>query len=180
MTARVQVFVCGEVTRGDDAAGPAAAALLPASVLDRVEIVAAGQLDVQLLLDLPAGAPCVVVDAVAGLTPGEVWVRPLADLVDRARGRAGTGPVPRSSHELPPDQVLALAATLRDAPPAGTFVGIGGACWDVGTPLSPSVQTGLPALVAAIAAAVADAAGDRPPPSRGTGPKVRPARGYSG
>ena len=53
------------------------------------------------------------------------------------------------------EQVLNLAATLRDAPPAGTFVGIGGACFDIGTPLTASVAAALPSLVAAIAAEVA-------------------------
>ncbi len=142
------------------------------------EIVAVGQLDLLLLLDLPAEAPCVVVDAVAGLAPGEVWVRPLAALVDRAaadtgradaeragdargrgRGASGRALQPRSSHELPLEQVLALAATLRGAPPAGTFVGIGGSVWDVGTPLSWPVAAGLPAFAAAIAAAIEACAG---------------------
>src|SRR5664280_868115 len=61
----------------------------------------------------------------------------------------------RSTHELPLEQVLALAATLRDAPPAGTFVGIGGGCFDVGTPLTAPVARALPAFAAAIAAEVA-------------------------
>ncbi len=156
MTERVPVFVCGEPYRGDDAAGQAAVELLAPAVRDRVDVVAAGQLDLLLLLDLPADAPCVVVDAVAGIASGEVWVRPLATLVDRARGLAegGRAPEPRSSHELPLEQVLALGATLRTAPPAGTFVGIGGSCWDVGAPLSPAVEAALPAFAAAITAAV--------------------------
>jgi hydrogenase maturation protease len=156
MSARVPVFVCGEPARGDDAAGLAAVDLLPPDVRARADVVEAGQLDVLLLLDLPANAPCVVVDAVAGLAPGDVWVRPLAALVSRARALAegGNAPEPRSSHELPLDQVLALAATLRDVPPAGTFVGIGGSRWDVGAPLSAPVAAGLPAFAAAIAAAV--------------------------
>jgi len=159
VTARVPVFVCGEPARGDDAAGLAAVELLPPGVLAHAEIVAVGQLDVLFLLDLPAEEPCVVVDAVAGLTPGEIWVRPLAALVDRARALADAAraPEPRSSHELPLEQVLALAAILRDAPPAGTFVGIGGSCWDVGTPLTAPVAAGLPAFAAAIAAAIDDA-----------------------
>lgn len=158
--ARVPVFVCGEPARGDDAAAYAAVELLPPDVRARADVTEAGQLDVLLLLDLPADAPCVVVDAVAGLPPGEVWVRPLAALVDRARGPAGSGqaPEPRSSHELPLDQVLALAATLRERPPAGTFVGIGGSCWDLGAPLSAAVAAALPAFAAAIAVAIAGAA----------------------
>jgi hydrogenase maturation protease len=153
---RVPVFVCGEPARGDDAAGFAAVDLLPAEVRARSEVHAVGRLDVLVLLDLPADEPCVVVDAVAGIEPGETWVRPLAMLVGRAQSLAGTGraPEPSSSHELPIEQVLALAATLRDAPPAGTFVGIGGSCWDLGSPLSAPVVAGLAAFAAAIAAAI--------------------------
>jgi hydrogenase maturation protease len=157
---RVPVFVCGEPTRGDDAAGYAAVELLSPAARELSDVVPAGQLDVLFLLDLPDDRPCVVVDAVAGLAPGEVWVRPLAALVDRARAleRSGRAVEPRSSHELPLEQVLALAATLRDRPPAGTFVGIGGARWDPGAGLSDAVVAALPAFAAAIGAAVEAAA----------------------
>jgi len=157
---RVPVLVCGEPLRGDDAAGPAAVELLAADVRARAAVTAVGQLDLLVLLDLPADTPCVVVDAVAGLPAGEIWVQPLAAVVDRGRDRAGSGrvPEPRSSHELPIDQVLALAATLRERPPAGTFVGIGGERWDLGASLSPAVVAALPAFAAAIAAAIEEAA----------------------
>jgi hydrogenase maturation protease len=150
------VFVCGEPARGDDAAGFAAIGLLPAGTLARAEVIEAGQLDVQLLLDLPADAPCVVVDAVAGIRPGELFVRPLSEIVGatQARAVAGATPALRSSHELPLEQVLALAALLRPAPPAGTFVGIGGECFDFGTDLTPAVRDALPGVAAAIAAEV--------------------------
>ncbi len=160
--ARVRVFVCGQRDRGDDAAALAAVELLDPAARDRVDVVEAGQLDVLLLLDLPDDAPCVVVDAVAGIPPGQIWVRPLAALVDRAHALAdgGRAPEPRSSHELPLEQVLALAATLRAAPPAGTFIGIGGSGWDVGSPLTTAVAAALPAFAAAIADAVAALAPD--------------------
>ena len=166
MTARVPIFVCGERARGDDAAGFAAVALLPPGLREQVDVVPVGQLDILFLMDLSADAPCVVVDAVAGLRAGEVWVRPLAALVNRARAlqAAGRAPEPRSSHELPLEQVLALAATLRDAPPAGTFVGIGGSCFDVGTPLTAPVAAALPAFAAAIAAEVVAFAVREPQP----------------
>jgi hydrogenase maturation protease len=153
---RFPVFVCGEPARGDDAAGFAAVELLPARVLDRVEVIRAGFLDVQLLLDLPAEVPCIVVDAVAGIRPGALIVRPLAEIVraTRARAEAGATPALRSSHELPLEQVLSLAALLRPAPPAGTFVGIGGARFDVGTDLTPAVRAALPGFAAAIAAEI--------------------------
>ncbi len=166
MSSRVSIFVCGERARGDDAAGFAAVDLLPPDLRERADVVPVGQLDILLLMDLPIDAPCVVVDAVAGLAAGEVWVRPLATLVDRAHAlqAAGHAPEPRSSHELPLEQVLALAATLRDAPPAGTFVGIGGACFDVGAPLTASVAAALPSFAAAIAAEVVAFAGPEPVP----------------
>lgn len=166
MTTRVPIFVCGEPARGDDAAGFAAIELLPPDLLERAEVVPVGRLDILFLLDLPADAPCVVVDAVAGLRPGEIWVRPLAALVDRARvlTAAGRAPEPRSSHELPLEQVLELAATLRDAPPAGTFVGIGGGCFDVGTPLTAPVADALQRFAAAIAAEVVAFAGKEAAP----------------
>jgi hydrogenase maturation protease len=152
----VPILVCGEAARGDDAAGFAAAELLSPETLAVAEVVQAGQLDVLLLLDLPRDAPCVVVDAVRGLAPGEVWVRPLHDLVERARALDASGrrPEPSSSHELPIDQVLTLAATLRSSPPRGLFVGIGGATFALGAPISPAVEAALPAFAAAIAAAV--------------------------
>ena len=162
MSVRVPVFACGDPARGDDGAALAAVALLPPAVLATCEVVPAGALDVLLLVDLPADAPCIVVDAVVGLPPGEVWVRPLAALVGRARAllEAGRTPEPRSSHELPIDQVLALAAELRASPPAGTFVGIGGAEFGFGRTLSSEVAAGLPALAAAIEAEIARLAAD--------------------
>jgi hydrogenase maturation protease len=177
MTSRVPVFVCGDPARGDDGAGFAALELLPEAARARADVVPGGQLDLLLLLDLPSDAPCVVVDAVAGLAPGEVWVRPLVALVDRAQALVASGraPEPRSSHELPLEQVLALAAALRDAPPAGTFVGIGGSRWDVGATLSGPVAAALPAFAAAIATAIESLAAAGPegdPPLAGGGRRM--------
>jgi hypothetical protein len=74
---------------------------------------------------------------------------------DLARGQARHGvddDAGRPGQQV--EQVLALAATLLGGPPAGTFVGIGGARWDLGAPLSGPVAEALPAVAAAIAAAV--------------------------
>lgn len=157
---RVPVFLCGEPARGDDAAAFLAADLLPPEAAARARIERAGQLDALLLMDLPTDAPCVVVDAVAGVGAGVLWVRPLGDLVALGRERAADGgrTEPRSSHELPVEQVLALAAVLRSAPPRGWFVGIGGLRFGHGDPLSPEVAAALPAAAAAIADAIADLA----------------------
>lgn len=152
----IPVLVCGESARGDDAAGFAVIDLLAPETLAAASVEPVGQLDVLVLLDLPADAACVVVDAVYGLAPGEIWVRPLEALVDRARAldAGGRRPEPRSSHELPIDAVLTLAATLRAAPPRGVFVGIGGAEFGLGAPMSAAVAAALPAFAAAIDAAV--------------------------
>ena len=140
--ARLPLLVCGELSRGDDAVAFAAVAALPPAVRDRVDIVACGQLAVDHLLDVPAGVACVVVDAAVGVPPGEVVTLSLADVAARRGGGA-----PRSSHTLAPDQAIALAATLRGAPPEGAFVGIGGADFALGADLSPAVRAGLPRLV---------------------------------
>ena len=141
-SARLTILVCGEPERGDDAVAFAAVAALPAAVRDRADIVPCGQLEVDDLLEVTAGVPCIVVDAAVGVPPGEVVTVPLADIAARRGGGA-----PRSSHALAPDQVIALAATLRGAPPDGVFVGIGGVDFDLGADLSPAVRAGLPRLV---------------------------------
>lgn len=152
----IPVLVCGEAARGDDAAGFAAIDLLAPETLAVACVEPVGQLDVLVLLDLPAESACVVVDAVYGLEPGEIWVRPLEALVDRARAldAGGRRAEPRSSHELPIDAVLTLAATLRAAPPRGVFVGIGGSEFGLGAPMSGAVAAALPAFAAAIDTAV--------------------------
>ena len=81
---RIPVIVCGEPARGDDAAGFAAIPLLAPATLAAADVERAGQLDLLLLLDLPDGAPCVVVDAVRGIPPGSIRVWPLEAQIGRA------------------------------------------------------------------------------------------------
>ena len=182
--ARVPVFVCGEPDRGDDAVGFAAAGELLAMagpLAARAEVIEVGRLDAAHLLDVPEGTGCVVVDAVAGLAPGELWVRPLATLAERPPPRARNAPrsshvlpiegavalatlaerppparsVPPSSHVLPIEGAVALATVLRGVPPAGVFVGIGGAHFELGATLSPEASAGIATAASAIADAVA-------------------------
>jgi hydrogenase maturation protease len=147
---RVRLIVLGEVERGDDAAGPLAVDGLPAAVLDLVEQQRAAALDLETLLDIPEGVACVLIDAAIGIEPGQVVALPLEELL----ACTPDGAVPRSSHELPVEQVLGLAAILRGALPAGSFVGLGAASSGLGAPLSPPVQAALPAFRAAIAAEI--------------------------
>ncbi len=139
---RTTLLVCGEPERGDDAAAAAAVAALPPLVATRVTIVHCGQLEVDHLLAVPDGARCIVVDAAVGVAPGTIVTIPLADVAIRTGGGA-----PRSSHTMPPDQAISLAAALRGRPPEGTFVGIGGRAFGIGAAFSPEVAAALPLLV---------------------------------
>ena len=153
----MRVLVCGERMRGDDGAAPMAVELLPADVRALAEIAEVGQLSLEALLDVPDGMAVIVVDAAVGVEPGFVVTLPLE--VVAARGGAAA---PASSHSLPPDQVLALAAELRGSLPRGVFVGIGGAGFGIGEGLSGPVAAGLGAFAATLADEIRLLSTDRP------------------
>lgn len=144
----MRVLLCGERQRGDDGAAILAAEMLPAEIRALAEVVPLGQLSVEALLDVPEGMAVIVADAAIGPEPGATVVVPL-ELVAHAGGAA-----PASSHSLPPDQVLALAAELRGSLPRGVFVGIGGSEFGFGERLSPAVEAGLPGFGATLAAEI--------------------------
>ena len=146
----VRLLVCGNADRGDDGAALSAVATLlpclPPPMLERLEVRRCGHLRVEDLLEVPAGQVALVVDAAVGIAPGHVVVLAIDQIAGDPRA-----PAPRSSHELPIDQVLGLAGTLRPGGlPAGTFVGIGGRRFGYGRPLSRSVRLNMPAFQAAI------------------------------
>jgi hydrogenase maturation protease len=145
--------------RGDDGAAPLAVEALPADVRALAEIVEMGQLSVEALLDVPASAAVVVADAAVGVAPGRVVTMTLESI---AGGAAGAAPAPASSHSIPPDQVLALAAELRGAAIRGVFVGLGGADFGLGHGLSEPVAAALPSFATAIAAAIRRLSSDAP------------------
>jgi hydrogenase maturation protease len=154
MSARaVWLVVCGEPERGDDAAGPIAVDGLPTELLARCEVRRGAALDVETLLDVPAGAACVLVDAAVGILAGSIVVMPLDELA-RPVACPTTDASPRSSHELPVEHVIGLVRVLRGRLPAGSFVGIGAASASLGAPLSPAVARALPAFREAIAAEI--------------------------
>jgi hydrogenase maturation protease len=121
--------------------------MLPPDVRALAQVVEVGQLSVEALQDVPDGAAVIVADVAMGVAAGRVVTLTLADV---ARS-TGSGATPASSHSLPPDQVLALAAEMRGSPPRGSFVGVGGAEFGFGERLSAPVAAGLPAFVAALA-----------------------------
>jgi hydrogenase maturation protease len=153
----VTVFACGDPYRGDDALAFAVVRELPVQLGERVRVVDEGTLDARMLLELPDDVPCVVVDAVAGVAPGELVTMPLERLAAAARDRALRGETPstRSSHLMSIESALGLAAMLLGRPVRGTFVGIGVRDCTLGAPLSADVLAALPAAIAAVTAAVA-------------------------
>lgn len=142
----VPVLLCGDPQRRDDGVALAAADCLPAAVAGRAELRAVGQLDPQLLLD--AGRPCIVVDAIVGIRPGEVVSLPLLSVADPG------SPGPRSSHALPAAMVVELARILGADLGRSRLVGIGISDVRFGATLSPAVRRGLPELAGALTAAI--------------------------
>jgi hydrogenase maturation protease len=148
----VRLLVCGNADRGDDGAALSAVATLlptlPAPMLERLEVRRCGHLRVEDLVDVRPGEIAVVVDAAVGIAPGHVVTLPINEIT-----ADDSSPAPRSSHELPIDQVLGLAGLMRPGGlPDGTFVGIGGRRFGYGRPLSRSVRINMPAFQAAIMA----------------------------
>lgn len=151
----VRLLVCGNADRGDDGAALSAIATLlptlPAPLLERIEVRRCGELRVEDLLEVSQGEVAIIVDAAVGIPPGHVVAIPLDDIAP-----AAGSPAPRSSHELPIDQVLSLAATLRTGGlPAGSFIGIGGRRFGYGRPLSRSVRLAMPGFQRMIASELA-------------------------
>lgn len=151
----VRLLVCGNADRGDDGAALSAVATLlpslPSAMLERLEVRRCGHLRVEDLTDVPAGEVTVVVDAAVGIPPGHVVTLPIRQILADAES-----PTPRSSHELPIDQVLGLAQVMRPGGlPEGTFIGIGGRRFGYGRPLSRSVRLNMAHFQAAIAAELA-------------------------
>jgi hydrogenase maturation protease len=150
-TARpVRLIVLGDRSRGDDALAYAAVhealARLAEPVRERIDVRETGQLDPADLVEIPDGGAAVVVDAVAGVPPGQLVRLSLGEIEPAAEGV----PVPRSSHVLPVDQLVALAGVLRGGDPPGLLLGVGAECFGFGDPLSPSVARAIPALATAV------------------------------
>lgn len=145
----VEVLICGSVDRGDDGAPIAAAHGLRNRLDPGVRLRVIGQLDIDDLLRVPAGAGVVVVDAATGLRRGEIVELPLDGLVAREDDLR-----PRSSHSLEFREVVGLANMLRGHPLPGRIVAIGGGKFRRGAPLSPSVAKAIPALIGTILDAI--------------------------
>lgn len=145
----VEVLVCGAPDRGDDGAPIAAAALLRDCLPIDARLRIVGQLDIDDLLRVPAGAGVIIVDAAKGIRPGRIIELPLNGLHSRDdRLRA------RSSHALAISEVIGVANLIRGRPLRGRVVVVGGAEFGLGAPLSARVAEAVPALVTAVLAAI--------------------------
>ncbi|MDO8485673.1 MAG: hypothetical protein Q7S35_12105 [Candidatus Limnocylindrales bacterium] len=155
----VRLLVCGSADRGDDGAALSAVAGLlfglPPHLLTVLEVRRCEQLELEDLLDLPEGAACVITDTVIGLPVGHIVTIPLPELPELD---AAAAPILRSSHVLPIGQLIAIAQVTREAPLAGSLVGIGGRSFGFGRALGRPVRAALPAFRSAIEAALIDAA----------------------
>jgi hydrogenase maturation protease len=133
----VELLLCGEAARGDDAVATAIVDALPSATAAMVRVRQVGQLmPDDLLTD---GSPVIVIDAVDGPPAGEV-----IDLDLRAVAELTPDFVPSSCHALPLPLVVGIAARLRTPPLEGRFVGVAGGSWDIGAGLSSAVADSVP------------------------------------
>jgi hydrogenase maturation protease len=144
MNARWTILVCGDPARGDDGAGLAAVDRLEPGRRVGVRVRRVSMLEPDDLVSALAAGPCIVVDAVRGVEPGQVVEIPLRRLA------AVDGPVPASSHALPLETVIGLAEALGADIDDGTFIGIGGRWFGLGRGLTPAASRGLDACAGAI------------------------------
>jgi hydrogenase maturation protease len=141
----VRAAAClGSRYRGDDAVGPL--------VADRLHAAGAKVLDCDdeptRLIDAWDGLELVViVDAVrSGAAPGTVH-----------RVEAGNGPLPRdlalaSTHAFSIADTLELGRALGRTPRRVVVVGVEGAAFELGDPVSPAVEAALPGVADSVLA----------------------------
>jgi hydrogenase maturation protease len=144
MTNGWTVLVCGDRGRGDDGAAMVAVERLPRRLRAEVRIRMCNQLEPDELVAALLSGPCLVLDTVRGVAPGALIEVPLTHLL------TGDSLAPSSSHALPMPIVVGLAASLGASLERSVFLGIGGAKFGPGERLSPDVDGGLDAYVAAV------------------------------
>jgi hydrogenase maturation protease len=145
---RVVVFACGDSLRGDDGAAREAVRALPPRSRALAEIHEVGGLTVEQLLAVEPERHIIVVDAVVGVAPGSLVRFDLDTLPSQAAHVA-----PRSTHELPLDHAVGVAQLLGHRV-KGTFLGIGGQQYALGSGLSAPVSLGIAGLRAALTAEI--------------------------
>lgn len=132
----------GNLSRGDDALGPACLAALqaalPAHLVDQVEFLDDYQLQIEFALDLAGRKRVLFIDA--GLNCAEPFE------VHTALPRRDST---LSSHALSPEALLQVYADMHaDAPPPATVLAIRGEAFELGEPMTATAEANLAAAQA--------------------------------
>ena len=146
---QVVVFACGDPVRGDDSVAFLACNSLPPETLARADVKLIGAMEAEYVRDIPIGVRAVIVDAVVGVSPGELVEMELHEMSGRAEKVVTT-----STHQLPLDQVVAIGQLLRDEPVEGRFVGLGVESVEIGAEPTPAVVAAVSVLRDAVASAI--------------------------
>lgn len=146
------VVGCGNLLRGDDAAGPVLVRVLAdRSLPEGVRLVDGGTAGMDVAFAMRGVRRVILVDASkVGVEPGVVHRVPGSELVDLT-------PPEGNLHRFTWDQALGFAQwLLKDEYPEDVTVYlVEGASFDVGAPLSPEVEAAVERIADAIEADVA-------------------------
>ena len=150
----VLVVGYGNPLRGDDGLGLRAAELLADDPrLRGARVIGRHQLTPELAADFSEASLVILVDANVVDEAGAVSVHRLEPATDSGSG---------SSHHTDPAALVTLARELWGASPDVFVVSVGAASLDVQESLSAPVEKALPAVVEAVIAIIAEAAGSAP------------------
>lgn len=141
------VVGCGNLIRGDDAAGPVLVRLLADRDLPGVRLIDGGTAGMDVAFAMRGAQRVVVVDASrVGVEPGTVHRVPGEELTDLR-------PPEGNLHRFRWDQALGFAQWLLkdDYPPEVTVWLVEGESFDAGAPLTPAVQAAVERVADAIA-----------------------------
>ena len=165
---RALVIGCGNLLRGDDAAGPFVVRRLRARGLpDGVESADAGTGGMDVAHAMRGVPHVILVDACrSGSEPGALFEMPGVE-VEHLPPLSGI-----NLHAFRWDHALAFAHWLlkEDYPAKVTVLLVEGAQFEPGTPLSPPVDRGVDELCARILTLLTPAASDAPRPTPATIP----------
>ena len=165
---RALVIGCGNLLRGDDAAGPVLVRRLGERGLpDGVQCSDAGTGGIDVAFGMRGVPHVVLVDACrSGSEPGTLFELPGAE-VEQLPPLTGI-----NLHAFRWDHALAFAHWLlkEDYPAKVTVLLVEGEQFEPGTPLSPAVDRGVDELCARILTLVTPAASDAPRPTPATIP----------
>ena len=138
----IRIIGLGNGMRGDDAVGLMAARRIRKEVGDRVEVIDAEMVGVDLMELMKGACMVILIDAVrSGQAPGTIH------RFDASRGPIGGQIFPRSSHALGIVDVLELARAMGTLPATVIVYGVEAGDMEAGQPLSPAVTKALDEVV---------------------------------